>query len=447
MTSTRASERSAEGKGACRFLCRKPGRWALLLFGALVIHLTSGAAEEKKPEVLCVVGGDLYTITDGILKGGTILCRDGKIEEIGRGVTVPKDAKVIDAKGKAVMPGMVAARASVGVFSGSDKIAEALDPMSLGLELAAASGITAGYVVSGGPSGDNPLGGTNAALKFTFGALDSMVLREPASLNVRFGPSAPVQSFAFREGLRQAREYLRKQGQHQADQKAGKKVPAPAKPNGADDYIALLTRRLPARLQPRDQNDILAALRLVDDYEIRLILDGGTEAWPLATQIAKRNASVILCPRDKQVANEFVSRPTGSSPQTAALLARAGIPLALAPPSPVFSADWIGSDLQTLTFSAAFAVQGGLPEDAALEAITLGPARILGVADRIGSLQVGKDADFLVLDGSPLDIHTFVETTVINGKVCYEKNKSTFFARVKRRQEGAKEEAATAPGK
>jgi hypothetical protein len=405
------------------------------------------AEEEKKPEVLCVVGGDLYTITDGVIKGGTLVCREGKIDEIGLGVSVPKDAKVIDAKGKVVLPGMVAARANAGLFSGSDKIADALDPMHLSVEQAVASGITAGYLVSGGPTGDNPFGGTNAVLKFTPGDLDSMLVREPASLNVRFGPSAPLQSFAFREGLRQAREYMRRQREFEADQKAGKKVTAPAKPNGADDYLSLLTRRLPVRMQPQDQNDILAALDLVDTYGFRLILDGGTEAWPLATEIAKRNACVILCVRDKQVPNEFVSRPTGSSPQTAAILARAGIVLALVPPSPVFSADWIGSDLQTLPFSAAYAVRGGLPEDAALEAITLGPAQVLGVADRIGSLQAGKDADLLIMDGHPLDIHTFVETTIINGKVCYEKDKSTFFSHVKRRQETPREDPAIAPAK
>lgn len=117
------------------------------------------------------------------------------------------------------------------------------------------------------------------------------------------------------------------------------------------------------------------------------------------------------------------------------MLARAGVRIAIVPQAAEFNTSGdFGGDLFTLPLEAAYAVGGGLDEQIALEAITINPAEMLGVADRVGSLQVGKDADIIILDGHPLHYRAFVETTIVNGKVLYEKSKSTFFSHVGQEQ-------------
>ena len=169
----------------------------------------------------------------------------------------------------------------------------------------------------------------------------------------------------------------------------------------------------------------------MDEFGIRMILAGAVEGWIVAEEIAKRDVSLIITPRDKRRPNEDISAPSGSTLENAAILKKAGVKFAIVPPDTAFTI-WggAGRDLMTLPIEAAFAVSGGLDEQTALEAITITAAEILGVAGRLGSLQVGKDADIIILDGHPFHYNTFVEFTLINGKVLYDKKKSTYFSHI-----------------
>jgi len=409
----------------------------LISFQFLAVLLTfcivsSVLADEQ---VTAIQGGDLYTITSGIIKNGTILIKDGKIWRIGQNIEIPEDANVIDAKGKVVMPGLIAATAEVAIagyrgYRGVNKIADSLDPFHYSVSLALASGVTTAFVSSGAPGG-NPIGGTNAVLKTTYGDLDNMLIKEPVVQAVEFSNTQWLRKTNFLLNLQKAQTYLRKLAEYQKVKGQSEKVEEPKKPAGIDVYIRLLRREMPAALGATTADDILAALELVDEFGIRMILAGAVEGWIVAEEIAKRDVSVIITPREKRRPNEDISAPSGSTLENAAILKKAGVKFAIVPPNTAFTI-WggAGRDLMTLPIEAAFAVSGGLDEQTALEAITITAAEILGVADRVGSLQVGKDADIIILDGHPFHYNTFVEFTLINGKILYDKKQSTYFSHI-----------------
>ena len=383
-------------------------------------------------EVTAIRGGDLYTITGGIIKNGTILIKDGKISDIGQNIEIPEKAKVIEARGKVVMPGLVAVNAEVGVigYPNINKIADSLDPFEFSVSLALASGITTAMVSAGRPSGDNPIGGATAVIKTFYGDLDQMLVKESVVQPVMISNRDWLRKTTFKQNLQKAQSYLRKLAEYQqAEDK--KKAEEPKKPGGLDEYIRLLRREVPAALTASTTGDILAALELVDEFGIRMILADAVEAWIVAEEIAKRDVRVVINPRQKQQPNEDISGPSGSNLENAAILKKAGVKFAIIPPSTSFET-WgvVGRDMMALPMEAAFAVSGGLDEQTALEAITITAAEIIGVADRVGSLQVGKDADIIILDGHPFHHKTFVETTLINGTVLYEKSKSIYFSHI-----------------
>jgi imidazolonepropionase-like amidohydrolase len=404
-----------------------------LLSYVLCLLILIASVMAKEEPVTAIKGGDLYTITSGIIRNGTILIKDGKIWRMGQNVEIPEKAEVIDAKGKVVMPGLIAANAEVGVgpFGGINKIADSLDPFHYNVSLALASGVTAAFVSRGGPSGENPMGGTNAAIKTTYGDLDNMLIKEPVAENVSISNSQWLRKTNFRQKLHEARTYLRKIDEYQKAKEKDPKAEEPKKPDNIDSYIRLLKRELPARLRATTTDDILAALEMVDEFGIRVILEDAVEAWTVAEEIGKRDVSLIITPRDKRRPNEDISAPSGSTLENAAILKKAGVKFAVVPPGQYFGTGGMaGRDLMTLPMEAAFAVRGGLDEQTALESITINAAEILDIADRVGSLQVGKDADIIILDGHLFHHKTFVELTLINGKVLYDKAKSTYFSHI-----------------
>jgi len=381
--------------------------------------LSSASADEP---VTAIRGGDLYTITSGIIKNGTILIEDGKISRIGQNIDIPKDAKVVDAGGKVVMPGLVAATAyGVAGYGGGGKIGDFLDPYNYRVSLALASGITTTFVSTGG---------TNAVIKTTYGDLDNMLVKEPVVENVSFSRSQWLSKTDFIQNLRKAKTYLQKLDEYERA-KDKKKLQEPKKPSGTDKHIRLLKGEMPARLDASTASDILDILEVIDEFGMKVIIENAVEAWIVAEEIGKRDVALVITPRQKRRPNEDLSAPSGSTLENAAILKKAGVKFAIVPTSPSF-ATWgiAGRDLMTLPMEAAFAVGGGLDEQTALEAITITAAEILGVANRVGSLQVGKDADIIILDGHPFHHKTFVELTLINGKILYDKKKSPYFSHI-----------------
>ena len=403
-----------------------------LLFALAVLLIFVSSPLSAAEEVTAIRGGDLYTITGGIIKNGTILIKEGKILDIGQNIEIPEKAEVIDAQGKVVMPGLVGIGAELGVISYPDitKIADSLDPFDFSVSLALASGITTAMVSTGRPSGSSPIGGVTAVIKSSYGDLDQMLVKESVVQQVMISNRDWLRKTTFKQNLRKAQNYLRKLAEYQ-QVKDKKKIEQPKKPRGIDEYIRLVQREVPAVVPASTTGDILAALEFVDEFGIRMVLANADEAWIVAEEIAKRDVRIVITPRQKRRPNEDISGPSGSTMENAAILKKAGVKFAIIPTSTSFET-WgvVGRDMMALPMEAAFAVSGGLDEQTALEAITITAAEIIGVADRVGSLQVGKDADIIILDGHPFHHKTFVETTLINGKVMYEKAKSLYFSHI-----------------
>jgi hypothetical protein len=301
-------------------------------------------------------------------------------------------------------------------------------------------------------------------VKLAYGELKAMLLKEPDVLPLHLAGAAPSDLFELRESLKKAKE-------------AAKKAPAPAErreppatppaagegtggrrggrvPPNMREMMEQMRSRMGAgdtdRLIPAVKGeiavvadvdlvqDLRTALELSREFGLKLVLRGAVEGWSMVPEIARQGARVIVTPRTRRRPDETLLREGGSivrfgsSIENAALLHQGGVTVAILPGSTALSTGGIaGRDLMTLPMEAAFAVRGGLDEETALRAITLTPAELLGVADRVGSIDEGKDADLLVLDGDPLDYRTYVEKAYVNGKLLYDKDQETLFSHIK----------------
>ena len=321
-------------------------RLTLALAGLIQLLSSPGWAQDK---VTAIQGGDIYTITGGIIRNGTLLIKDGRIWKLGTGLPIPKDAKVIKAQGQIVMPGLVAIEGSLEGGSSVDS----LSPFSQSVSLALASGITSVY--SGG-----------AVIKPTYGDLDGMMVKRPDWSRLSFSRRNWRRKTEMLMSLRAAQAYLRDLAQYERDKAAGRKTTEPKRPSAASQYLPLLQREKTAFISASSASDILAALELVDEFGIKMIISGAVEGWTVAQEIAKRKVAVAIVPRRKSRANEDITPPSGSNMENAAILKRAGVHLAIIPPATNFTITTMGiagRDLMTLPLEAAFAIGGEKPDN------------------------------------------------------------------------------------
>ncbi len=407
-------------------------------------------------EVTAIVGGDLWTVTKGVIHNGTILIKGGKIDQIGGPeLMVPAGAKIIDAKGMAVSPGFIVTNAQLqlGNLAAGSKIKDSLDPYALAVELALASGVTSAYLSGtpgfvpgqgippgfGGGGGGGGVDSSNAVIKMSAGDATGMLAAESVLSTFgggggrgRFGGTTGMSArWSLRDQFRRAKEYQQKLDANEADKKAGKKVTEPRKPADADAVLPLIRKERALRITASDVGDIRWALSLVDAFGIREVITPATEAWIVADDIAKRNVMVIITARSRTAPDDRKNAPSGANPDAPGILQKAGVHFAVLPLDASFAIGGeLGRDLLNYPLEAAFAMRGGADSQAAFESITLTPAKILGLETRLGSLEAGKDADIVILSGEPLDYRSFVEKTFVNGKLLYDRSKSTFFSQI-----------------
>lgn len=241
-------------------------------------------------------------------------------------------------------------------------------------------------------------------------------------------------------------EYTNARTRYKADKKAKKKVgeePKPPKkvkkPSAAGTWLPLFEKKRVLRVFAETVSQIRLALHVAEKYGLDLVIDDATEGWAIAAEIAGAGAAVVINPRRVVERTRYPLRSSapifrhGWNIENAALLSRAGVKVAVVPPAPTLVTMGIaGRDLLTFTLDAAFAIRGGMDANEALKALTIHPASLLGIDDRTGSLEKGKDADLVVLDGNPFDHKTLVERTYVNGRLVYEKDKEPLFDHLKR---------------
>lgn len=374
------------------------------------------------------------------LSNGYILIFQGKIKEIGPMTKCPKDDNIIDAQGRTVMPGFVDCHSHIGIMEDSlgfegDDANELTDPVTPHLraidginhadrsfEEARQWGVT---TVVSGPGSGNVICGQFAALK-TFGrSVDEMIIKEPCALKVAFGenpktvyheknhtPSTRMATAAIlREQLFKAKEYMEAWEEYHKDSEENDK---PEFDIRLEALIPVLKRELIVKIHAHRADDILTAIRIAREFNLKYTIDHATEGYMIDDILKEQNVRVILGPlltdRSKiELRNQSIEAP--------GILAKQGVPIAIMTDHPCVPQ-------QYLLLCAMVAVREGMPEDQALRAITINAAKAAGIEDRVGSLEVGKDADIIVLSGHPFDYRTKVDLTIINGKVVFSRDKT-----------------------
>ena len=388
-------------------------------------------------QAIAITGGRVVPIEGDPIDGGTVLLRDGKIAAVGGpGVAVPDGADVVDAAGKWVLPGFIDAHAHAGVseesegWAGQDtnertdpvtaqvRALDAINPADLGFRDAISGGVLA---VNVNPGSANPIGGQTVAIKCWGRTVDEMVMREPAGVKSALGenpkrvygernetPATRLGTAAvIRSALVAAQNYQAKLAAA-ADGGADSRTPVD-RDLKLEALSRVLRREIPWRQHCHRADDIATAMRMAREFGYDLVIDHGTEAYLLADQIAAASIPVIIGPlftsRSKvELRNRSLANP--------ARLAAAGVTISITTDHPVVP-------IHFLIHQATLAVKEGLDPVIALRAVTIHPARIIGCADRIGSLAAGKDADLVIWSGDPLDVMSRAERAYVNGREIY----------------------------
>lgn len=384
---------------------------------------------------LAIIGGMVHTIGHGVKPDHTVLLREGRIEAVIPSGPVPPSYRILDAAGKVVLPGLIDARTSVGLFGDGSgfqnadheeltdpdvawvRAIDALNPADPAFADAREAGVT---TVLTGPGTTNVAGGLSAVVKTAGDTVESMLVRQPAGLQIGLG-RPPVAAYRdknkvwtrmgvaalLRERLVSARSYLRKLEHAGSDPEK-----EPEHDFRLEPYAGLIRREYPARIRVATAEDAWTALRLADEFGFDLVLEQLTEGHltGLAEELAERQVPCVLGPMMK----------AGKTPETKALTFRTAAILAEAGISIVLCTGHPSRPIRFLALEAALAVRGGLDEEVALRAITLHAAAALGLAGQLGSIEPGKDADLAIFDGDPLLPASQVTHTLIGGQVVYE---------------------------
>ena len=385
---------------------------------------------------IAITGGRVVPIEGDPIDDGTVLVVDGKIAAVsGPGFKVPPGADVVDAAGKWVLPGFIDAHAHLGVYeegegwAGTDsneltgpvqahvRVVDAINPADEGFRDAIAGGVLA---VNINPGSGNPIGGQTAAIRCWGRTVEDMVLREPAGLKSALGenpkrvygdrketPSTRLGTAAvIRSAFVEASNYLAKLDSENLSSERNGPTPRDLK---LEALGRVLRREIPWRQHCHRADDIATAMRLAREFGYELVIDHGTEAHLLADRIAAAGIPVVIGPlftsRSKvELRNRSLANP--------GRLAAAGVTIAITTDHPVVPVHF-------LIHQATLAVKEGLDPVTALRAVTINPARIIGVADRLGSLTVGKDGDLVIWSGDPLEVMSRAEAAYIGGRGIY----------------------------
>ena len=381
---------------------------------------------------IAIVGGTVHPVTSAPLQNGTILFDAGRIVAIGNNITVPDNAETLYAEGKHVYPGLISAdtyiglieieavrasddRAETGAINPNIRAETAVNPESELIPVARANGIAVAVVA---PSG-GLISGTSAAILMDGWTWEEMTLRAPAALNIHW-PDMTMPPFAtgtaaeeamrrrdstvemLQNAFHEARSYMNAK---RAEEHEG--VPYHDIDQRWEAMIPVLQGEVPIVVWADEARQIQAAVAWAEREHLRLIIGGGHDAWRLADLLSQKNIPVLVGGVHRLPGRRFEPYDTPFS--LPGRLHRSGITFAIITASSA-------PHERNLPYHAATAAAYGLPREEALKAVTLYPAQIFGIDDRVGSLEVGKDATLIITTGDPLEITTHVELQFIQGR-------------------------------
>lgn len=388
--------------------------------------------------MLAIKNGYIKTMSGENFENGQIIIEDGKIKAVGNNLEIPEDAEVIDAGGYLVTPGLIDGHCHIGMweegigFEGEDgnedvepitpqlRAIDAINPMDQGFQDAIEGGVTTAVT---GPGSANVIGGTFLAMK-TFGKrVDDMVIKDPVAMKIAFGENpkrvyneqhkSPVTRMGIAALLR---ETLFEAKQYKEDLDASEEDPD-RKPDFDIKLHAMLpvmNKEIPLKAHAHRADDIFTALRIAKEFDLDITLDHCTEGHLIPEELSEAGKACLIGPTfGSRVKYELKNK----SFDTPKILVDAGVKIAIITDSNVIP-------IQHINMCAGMAVKAGLSEEDAWKSITINPAEIAGIGDRVGSLAVGKDADIAIFKGNPLlDIDYETVMTIINGKIVYRNPK------------------------
>lgn len=382
--------------------------------------------------MLLVRNGHIKTMAGAEYENGCLLLGDdGKIAAVGQTLEAPEGARILDAQGRLVTPGCIDAHCHIGLnneamgWEGRDyneivdpvtpqmRAIDSINPMDEALHDALAGGVT---VACTGPGSANVVGGTFVAMKLYGKRIDNMILKDPIAMKCAFGENpkrcygqgskrAPMTRMGVAAVLR---ELLFKTRRYMEDKEAGKN---PGFDMKLEAMIPVLKGQIPLKAHAHRADDILTSIRIAKEFGIKLTLDHCTDGALIADELAKESFPAFVGP---SLGSKSKIELVNKSFTTPKVLHEAGVPVSIITDSPVIP-------LQYLPMCAGMAVQAGLPIEEGWRAITINPATAIGIADRVGSLEPGKDADVIIWTADPLTtVGGKAWKTIVDGKIVYE---------------------------
>lgn len=377
--------------------------------------------------MICIKNGTLHTAVSKEAFIADILIDGGKIVKIGKDLSAD-GAEVIDATGLHVYPGFVEAHCHIGLdgygigYEGHDynelndpvtpqvQAIDGINPFDPCMKMAAKAGVTC---FATGPGSSNSIGGTFAAIKPVGTRVDNMIVKFPIAMKCAFGEnpkrcyqkqgisSRMTNAAKIREALNKAKVYKAKI--EAAGDDASK---LPAYDQKSEALIPVLNHEIPLKAHAHQANDIFTAIRIAKEFGVGLTLEHVTEGHMIVDELAKENLPLAVGPTFGHASKFELQNKTWETP---GILAKAGCHVSIITDAPV-------TPLHYLPLCAGLAIKAGMDEYDALRAVTINPAEHIGVADRVGSLEEGKDADVVIVDGCPFDVTGVIKHVLINGE-------------------------------
>ena len=377
--------------------------------------------------MICIKNGTLHTAVSKETFIADILIDGGKIVKIGKGLSAD-GAEVIDAIGLQVYPGFVEAHCHIGLdgygigYEGHDynelndpvtpqvQAIDGINPFDPCMKMAAKAGVTC---FATGPGSSNSIGGTFAAIKPVGTRVDNMIVKFPIAMKCAFGEnpkrcyqkqgisSRMTNAAKIREALNKAKVYKAKI--EAAGDDASK---LPAYDQKSEALIPVLNHEIPLKAHAHQANDIFTAIRIAKEFGVGLTLEHVTEGHMIVDELAKENLPLAVGPTFGHASKFELQNKTWETP---GILAKAGCHVSIITDAPV-------TPLHYLPLCAGLAIKAGMDEYEALRAVTINPAEHIGIADRVGSLEEGKDADVVIVDGCPFDVTGVIKHVLINGE-------------------------------
>ena len=373
---------------------------------------------------IAIKASKIITITGADIRGGIVLIEDGIIKAVGGEVEIPWDSDVIEAKDKVVMPGFVLAHTSSGLDRENENVPEvpflstfdSIDPLSPYFEDSLRDGVVATLVL---PGNDTLLGGTGTVVRPHGRTVEAMLIKRYTGLKISLRPTANTSRMGhmqrFRRYMDDLKDYLEEYEQRKADAEEGKKPFDEEIDPRKQPMIDLLDKKLTAFIYCDRAADVPKAVEIQEAHKLNAVLVLSSNCYKAVDLIAAKKLSVIL---DPQLIVWETNEDTNTEemkviPQ---IFYKAGVKFA-------FQTDISEYGRRYLWYQAATAVKHGMDRTEALKSITLYPAQLIGVDDRFGSIEAGKEANLVFLTGDPLDAQTWVDQVMIGGEIVYEKAK------------------------